>query len=132
MRTIKRFALAATLVTALTGAGAASALSAENTSTTPVATGLTALDTLQGKKTCGMGSATVLTAMIQAKPSPTCGCGKVCPLENPPASCGPDEKVAKVKAECNFNILCDGVAIPCSLKVKVETCVPKNGPKTDV
>lgn len=53
-----------------------------------------------------------------------CKCGHKCPTPPPPASCGPGQKVCKVRTTCNFNIVCDGTIRTCSVPIIVEVCSP--------
>lgn len=61
-------------------------------------------------------------------PETKCSCGKQCPISFPAPVCGEGFKRCKKTAACNFNVICDGMFIECSLKTKVETCVPKGQP----
>ena len=130
MRTLRQLAVGAALITALAGAGSAAATG--STSSGAAGSGLqqTALDTMQGKKPCGGGNSSVALAANQQKPG-GCGCSKECPYPTPEPTCGPDQKVKKVKQECIYNVACDGELIQCRTTMVVPTCVPKNGPKVD-
>lgn len=131
MMKLRRIAVGAAFITAIAGVGSAAATGAGGGSTAGPSLQQTALETMQGKKPCGGGNASVLTAANIKKPG-GCGCPKECPFPAPDVTCGPDEKVKKVKQDCSFRVVCDGTVIECNLTYRVPTCVPKNGPKTDV
>lgn len=132
MNTLHSLVLGASLVAALaggssapTGAGAAGAWN-EPSGVQQVASPVSLQPRISCMDRTPLERVLTLTARAQPNaPKTKCTCGTTCPFTSPPADCGKGFQRCKTNQTCNFNVICDGMFIECSLKRTVETCVPK-------
>jgi hypothetical protein len=135
MKTLHSLVLGASLIVALaggssapTGAGAVDAWN-EPSGVQEVGTPVSVHPRISCLDGTPLERVLTLTAMPRPNaPKTKCTCGTTCPFTYPPADCGEGFKRCKKTAPCNFNLICDAVFVECSLKTKVETCVPKGQP----
>lgn len=135
MSRIRHFTIGAALVAMLVSAGPAGPAGSapERQAQGSQVQGVSSMLDLPSQKSCGGGNSSLVLALAKDEPDDGSGCRPcvACPDVYPPADCGPDEKVVKKKVKCEWSDRCNDVDYQCSQKIQIETCVPKNGPKTN-